>query len=198
MNRKSSTISFGMFVLAVFIGAVCAPTISAATLNEHATSNKPIGLNGQDSAAQNHLVALKPQTNQVLLERKATELGPHTADSMLQLSVSLKLRNVRKLRQFLRDVQDPGSSDYHRFLTPAQFTARYGPSKEDIQTVVRFLELHGVRIRSISPNRLLIHTEATTATYEHAFAIRINDYRLNGRVFSVPKTTRSYPNPLPD
>lgn len=127
-------------------------------------------------------VALQPQTSLRLLGQ-ATRLGAHAPYSNMRLTVSLKLRNVDKLKAFLDAVQDPHSPQFRQFLTPGEFTAEYGPTRAQVDAVVQFLRQNGIRVRDVSPNRLLIHTEATTRAYEHAFGIMINDYRLNGRQF---------------
>src|SRR5699024_7969923 len=68
-------------------------------------------------------------------------------------------------------------------LTPAEFTERYGPTQSDVKAVTAFLKAHDIQVVNVSANRLLIKTQASTATYEHALGILINDYRLDGRSF---------------
>ncbi len=126
--------------------------------------------------------AMAPQSSLSLLKR-ASEVGPHAADSTIRIIVGLKLHDVARLKTFLQEVQSPASPLYHQFLTPKQFTARYGPSKAEVAKVVSFLKARGIKVTSVSANRTLIHTEAKSRVYEHAFAIGINDYSLNGRSF---------------
>src|SRR5699024_1893831 len=58
-----------------------------------------------------------------------------------------------------------------------------GPRAAEVARVVAFLKTHGIKVTGVSPNRTLIHTEATTSAYEHAFGIRLGDYELDGRSF---------------
>ena len=54
------------------------------------------------------------------------------------------------LQRFLNDVQDPGSSSYHQWLTPDQFGERFGASDQDLGILRRWLGSHGFTVnRSI-------------------------------------------------
>ncbi|MDN5872663.1 MAG: S53 family peptidase [Nitrococcus sp.] len=101
----------------------------------------------------------------------------------------LKLRNVPQLKTFLAALQDPKSAHYHQFLTPAQFTAAYGPSAASVTAVTRYLKKKGLSVTGVSSNRLIVHTAASGAAYEKAFGVQIKDYRWQGR--SVYAATRS-------
>src|ERR1700735_5502274 len=49
----------------------------------------------------------------------------------LEMRLTMALRNRAELTRLLADQQDPASPDYHRWLTPDQFAARFGPSDAD-------------------------------------------------------------------
>lgn len=187
MSRRYLSVIVGVLALTAIVGTSFVPVSSAATrtvtaLNAHSGLTTESITNARESGSQGALTTMAPQSSLGLLAQ-ATELGPHSPDAKIKLTIGLKLRHVAKLKQFLRQVQYPGSPLYHRWLTPGEFTARFGPGKEDVAKVVRFLTAHGITVEDISSNRILIHTKATTAVYEHAFGVRINDYRLNGRSF---------------
>lgn len=189
MSRKLITAALGLFAFATIAGIIIVPTSSA--LPGHAlrpTDHKQSGLtargiaNARSSGQPGDLATMAPQSNLRLLSQ-ATRLGPHAAGSAVNLTVGLKLRNETKLKSFLQQVQNPASPLYHQWLTPEEFTARFGPSKAQVAQVVSYLQARGIKIKDVSPNRVLIHTEATTEAYDHAFGIQINDYKLNGRRF---------------
>lgn len=123
---------------------------------------------------------------------RATRLGLHDLSDSISLTVSLKLRHVEELQHFLKAVQNPDSPLYHHFLTPEQFTARFGPTREQVAQVTSYLEATGIEVTGVSANRMLIHTRAQTQAYARAFRISINDYRLDGHRFSAPKTGLSF------
>ncbi len=179
----------GFLAIAVMVGAGFAHDSPAAGGSESAPiQRRHSGLDAaglavnRQSAAATERVSLPPQTNLALLQQ-AKRIGPHAPDAHIRLTVGMKLRNVAKLKDFLGQVQNPRSSVYRQFLTPAQFTAEYGPTKAQVAQVVEYLEGRGIRVNGVSPNRLLIRTEAPAAVYAAAFDVRIGDYELDGRRF---------------
>ncbi|HET6726050.1 MAG TPA: S53 family peptidase [Gammaproteobacteria bacterium] len=117
---------------------------------------------------------------------KSHKIGPHSATAVMNIAVGLKLRNTDELQQFLQQVQDPSSAQYHHFLTPEEFTERFGPTQAEADAVVRFLTSHGIHVKGVSPNRLLVRARGQTSVIEHAFGIAINDYRHGNRHFFAP------------
>ncbi len=189
MNRKLLLVAIGFLALTVIVGAPFVPVSSAAPGQSAAAAHhKPAGLTAhgielaRKAGQPSPMVKMAPQSNLQLLSR-ASKLGPHAPKSTIRLTIGLKLRNEAKLKSFLQQVQNPHSAVYRQWLTPRQFTELYGPSKASVAQVVKFLKAHGIKVKNVSANRILIHTEATAAAYEHAFGIRINDYKLNGRRF---------------
>src|SRR5690625_2691876 len=184
MSRRLSAAVIGLFALTIFVGTAFVSVSSAAP--SHANRRSGLTRQGVENARQagmpSRLVTMAPQSSLKLLSR-ATKISPHAARSEIGLIVGLKLRHVAKLKSFLRQVQNPASTVYHQWLTPKEFTERYGPSKAQVTRVVQFLKAHGITVESISSNRTLIHTKATTQVYEHAFGVMINDYKLDGRSF---------------
>ena len=67
----------------------------------------------------------------------AATVSPLEASKPVHVEVSLNLRNVDELEAFLQAVNDPASPQYHHFLTPAQFKARYAPSDADVARVMQ-------------------------------------------------------------
>lgn len=112
--------------------------------------------------------------------------GPHQSSATIKLVIGMKLRHVRQLNAFLRNVQNPASPAYHQFLTPKQFTRLYGPTSGQVQVVIRYLRSQGLLVRSVSRNRTLIRAVGITRQIEQTFGIRINDYTFQGRRFFAP------------
>jgi subtilase family serine protease/N-acetylneuraminic acid mutarotase len=191
MSRKLLISVSSFFALALSVAGILAPLPSAAA--GHGLTAQSIA-NATASVQPSQQVTMRSQTSLALL-KQASKLGPHVADSKIELTVSLKLRHVAQLKSFLEQVQSPASSAYHQYLTPEQFTKLYGPSEADVQQVVQYLKANGIDVTGVSSNRLLVHIRANTSEYAHAFGIRINDYKLDGRKFystaDRPKLPRS-------
>lgn len=91
-----------------------------------------------------------------------TVAGPMSADASLRVSVSLQLRNEAQLQAFIANPNHPS-------LTPAQFTAQYGPSEADANAVAAWLTQQGFSDVAISSNRLLVSATAPAAAVQSAF-----------------------------
>lgn len=103
---------------------------------------------------------------------QATGLSMHAAAARpLALHVSFKLRNRLALAKLLKDQQDPASPQYHHWITPAQFNAKFGRTPAEVNAVAKWLAHSGLRVIH-SSNREMIST-ATVAQAEAAFATRI-------------------------
>src|SRR5690348_15262909 len=91
-----------------------------------------------------------------------TVVGPVALTQPLRVAVSLKLRNEASLQAFIANPNHPN-------LTPAQFTAKYGPSEADANAVAAWLKQQGFSDISISPNRVLVSATASAGAVQSAF-----------------------------
>src|SRR5262249_45354343 len=91
------------------------------------------------------------------------------------------------------------STNFHRYLTTADFTARFGPSEADYQAVIRFAQANGFRVDRTHSNRVVLDVEGSVSNIEHAFQITLNTYRhpSEPRDFYAPDTEPSVPAKLP-
>ena len=65
----------------------------------------------------------------------------------MKLAIGLPLHNQAGLTALLQQLNDPASPNYRQWLTPEQFTERFGPTEEDYQTVVAFAKASGLKQR---------------------------------------------------
>ncbi len=72
----------------------------------------------------------------------------------LEMHLTMALRNRAELTRLLADQQDPASPDYHRWLTPDEFTARFGPTDADLARVARWLKKKGFTVTLPTPRRV--------------------------------------------
>ena len=85
------------------------------------------------------------------------------------------------LATLLREQQDPTSANYHKWITPQEFGARFGPSDHDVQAVTSWLQSHGFQSVEVSPSRTVIHFSGTAAQVHDAFRTAIHRYVVNKR-----------------
>jgi subtilase family serine protease len=67
------------------------------------------------------------------------------------------------LRQLLDEQQDKSSPNYHIWLTPDDFSRRFGPADQDIQTVTSWFQSHGFQTAQVSKGHTVIEFSGTAA-----------------------------------
>jgi subtilase family serine protease len=94
----------------------------------------------------------------------------------LQLDLVLPLRDAAGLKQFLADVYNPKSSVYHQFLTPAEFTERFGPTQQDYDTVLQFAKSYGLEVVGGSRDGMEVQVKGSVGAIETAFHVSMSNY----------------------
>lgn len=110
----------------------------------------------------------------------ATLTGHYTASPKLRLTIALRPPNPEQEAEFLREIQDKTSPQYHQFLSPANWITRFSPSEQDEQAVIDWATTQGFTVTHRFPNRLLVDVEAPVSAIETALGVTINSYSLNG------------------
>jgi hypothetical protein len=120
-------------------------------------------------------------------------VGRLESSQHLSLAISLPLRNQQALADLLGQLYDPSSPNYRRYLTPAQFAERFGPSETDYQAVIDFAKSHGLRVTAMHPNRTILDVEGAVSDIENTFHVTMQSYRHpnESRNFYAPNTDPS-------
>lgn len=106
----------------------------------------------------------------------------------LKLAIGLPLRNQEELSDFLRQLYDPASPNYHRYLTPEEFTARFGPAAKDYQALMDFVRSNGLTVTVTHPNRVVLDVEGAVTDIQKALHLTLRTYRhpREAREFYAP------------
>ena len=123
------------------------------------------------------------QTPIPVREGSAQLVEHYNPAQLLRLTVGLQLPHPDEERQFLEDLQTKDSPDFHHFLSPEEWTERFGPSQQDEQAIVDWAKSQGLTVTHRFPNRLLVDLEGPVSTIEKAFNISINLYQLDSKSF---------------
>ena len=115
-------------------------------------------------------------------------VGQLPATNRLNVAIGLPLRNTNALNQLLQDMYDPASLQFRHYLTPEQFTERFGPTKQDYGAVVQFAKSHGLDITATHSNRVLLDVAGQVADIEKAFQVTLYRYQhpTEARQFYAP------------
>jgi len=108
---------------------------------------------------------------------QAQFVGQLPSTKTLRFDMVLPLRDRAGLQSFVQEVQDPTSPSYHQFLTPQEFTARFGPSQEDWDTLVAFAKASGFEIVDGSREERDLRLTGTVANIEKAFHVTMGLYK---------------------
>src|SRR5271170_4022068 len=108
---------------------------------------------------------------------RAQLIGQLPATQTMRFDIVLPLRDRAGLENFLQEVQDPASPSHHQFLTPQEFTARFGPTQEDWDALVAFAKASGFEIISGTREGRDLRLTGTVANVEKAFHVTMGTYR---------------------
>lgn len=120
--------------------------------------------------------------------KSLTANGNLSGSTNLHLAIGLPLKNQSALTNLLVQLYDPSSTNFHKFLTPDEFTAQFGPSTYDYQSVINFANQNGLTVTATHPNRMIVDVVAPAASIQKAFNVTLNTY-------PHPKETRNFYSP---
>lgn len=108
------------------------------------------------------------------------DLGVAPADTAVTLALTLNYRDKAGLDALVLRQGTPGPPLYHRFLTPEQFAARFGPTQADHDVVAAALQKAGFRILRTYANRTVIDAEAPASIATAYFQTGFHLYQQAG------------------
>ena len=131
-----------------------------------------------------------------LLLSGASVVGAAAGDVRQQVVLTLALRDQAGLKALLAAQQVRGNAAYRRWLTPAQFTDRFGPTTASVDSAVSWARSAGLRVDAVSPNRTLVTLSATRTQLNRAFGVQLREVTLAGSSYVTPDRTAVLPTSL--
>ncbi|MGH7971214.1 MAG: S53 family peptidase, partial [Limisphaerales bacterium] len=126
-------------------------------------------------------------------------IGALPATNELKLAIGLPLRNRDALTNLLAELYTPAHPNYRHFLTPSQFTARFGPTKAQYEAVIRFARTNGMTIVGTHANRLVLDIHCKVGDIQRVFHTTLRSYPhpTESRSFYAPDTEPSVEPDVP-
>jgi subtilase family serine protease len=118
----------------------------------------------------------------------ARAVGVLPAATRLLATVALEPRSPAALSEYATAVSTRGDVLYGRYLTTAQFAARFGPSAPTISAVRGVLQRDGLRPSVVTADHLAVGITGTAAQFSHAFGTGFIRYRLASGRFAYANT----------
>jgi subtilase family serine protease len=139
------------------------------------------------SQSQRHSIIAK-HVPYLVSSGRAAVVGPVDPSTSMRLYLSLPLQNEAALNELLVELQDQNDPLYHKYLSPDEFTRRFGPSVDDYAVVVAWARDKGFVVGATPPNRRFVDITGTVATINNAFQISLTTYldQTHNRHFFAP------------
>ena len=134
------------------------------------------------------------------LARAEFDQGPIDPESHLSRLILLLEPAVTQaeLDAFLAAQQDPSSPQYRRWLTPAEFAARFGARPADSARVTAWLRTHGFSVDEIPAGNRWVIFSATAGQVEEAFHTSLHRYAVDGESHLANAQDPQIPQALAD
>jgi len=182
MNTRVRSISLALMVTVLSISA-SATTAGASKTSPHKSAM--VRIPGHVLSALAHATPVKEQ-----LDSRGRPI--HDSDP-LTITIVLKRDNQAGFDRYLKDVYDPHSKNFRRFLTPRQVSNRFGPSRADYAAVLNYLKRNGFHTIKRTTNRMTLTVRGTRAQAERAFRVSIKDFKNGDRTFFANDIDPSVP-----
>ena len=98
----------------------------------------------------------------------------------MQLLLRPSAAQQAALDAYTASLTEKGSPNYHHWLTPEEYGARYGAAESDIEQVKGWLESHDLRVNVVYPSNLMIDFSGSAASVREAFGVEIHGYIVDG------------------
>jgi len=120
---------------------------------------------------------LTRHVREAVADGEAKSVGRLPATQTLHFDIVLALRHQAELENFLQEIYDPSSSSYHHYVTPSEFTERFGPSQEDFDAVIAFAKANGFTAVGGSRDAFDVRLTGSVANIEKAFHVTMGVYQ---------------------
>ncbi len=142
------------------------------------------------SATPNRIASIDSGSSRVAIgntvpvrARLATDMGSAPANELLSsvtLHFSMSEAQQAALTKLLDDQQNPTSLLYHKWLTPAEFGARFGLSSPDLEKVKSWIQAKGLNVVLVSPSMNYVTVGGSIAQINAAFGTAIHSMDEGG------------------
>jgi subtilase family serine protease len=122
--------------------------------------------------------------------------GATDRSSAVGFRVYLGWQNQAGAEALARAVSDPRSSQYGRYVTPAQFRQKFAPTQAQVTAVQDWLRSAGFTIDYTPSNNHYVAAEGTVAQAAAAFSTTFNEYSIKGKTLRSPATALTIPASL--
>jgi subtilase family serine protease len=130
---------------------------------------------------ESRLVTLKGNTRP---EANAMNDRGAVADDFQMEHMLLQFRRPpeqeQALKEFIDQLHDPASPNFHRWLSAQEFGAKFGLAQDDLNTITTWLQSHGFQVNVVYPSGMMIDFSGSAGQVREAFRTEIHDLEVRG------------------
>jgi len=115
---------------------------------------------------------------------------------MITVTVWLNEHNKPVLDELVRQMYQPGSPNFHRWLTREQYYARFAPTAADAAQVRDYLVAHNFTVTSVEKHNHYLIAQGRVADAENAFNVEISRINANGTIHRISSGDPSIRGPV--
>jgi subtilase family serine protease len=172
------------FVRKVAIGLLASGTVIGLTATAGAASAAPQGRHPLDGSMPKWL-------------HQARDMGTSSSAQQMNFGVLLGMRDQAGATATLQSLSDPSSPSYGKWLTNAEFDARYAPAKSSVTAVQGWLRSEGFQITKTLPSGMYVEASGSVAQVESTFGTSVHDYSYLGKDVHSNNSQLSLPASTP-
>lgn len=122
--------------------------------------------------------------------------GSVSGSTKVNFRVYLQNRDAAGAAKYAMAVSTPGNPTYRKFLTPAQYRARFSPIAGDAAAVSSWLKSQGFTVGGVPDNRKYVEATGTLAQAAKSFNTSFGTYRVEGKTLRANTGPLSVPTSL--
>lgn len=131
------------------------------------------------------------------VDATSTLIGATSSIKQIHLVLSLRSPKEADADAFVKHVTTLGDPLYHRYLSPAQYASRFGPSEENYDAVALWAKAHGLTVGEKFAARTIMPISGSATAIEAALGVKFNDYRgADGRSFYASEEPAALPSAI--
>ena len=122
--------------------------------------------------------------------------GKVPGTAAVSFDLLLTLRNAAGAQALVKAVSDPGSAEFHHYLTDAAWVSRYAPTSAAVAKAKSWLRSEGFSVGALPKDRLFVPASGSAAQVERAFGVTLGYYKVNGHTVRLASGALSIPASL--
>lgn len=118
-----------------------------------------------------------------LANAKQLPHDPQKDEEQMTITIVLNLSDPKGAKALEEEYITPTSPNYHKSISPAEFSTRFGPSQEAWDALLDYVRQNGFILTYGADNRRIMSVTGTRAQVQSAFGVVIDNYQLGERTF---------------